>query len=521
MPIALPPLNGTLNVPTRDQSRNLWLRDYQLRNPGARIDPGTEPYLKASTYADSAVPIYVNAQLIAANTSRQTMVGPALVDEARSMGTDRLPAVGASGAVSVTTASGGATIFVGDLLTIGTTIYQCMQTGAYSSTNNVPIQGVTTGPGTNQNAGTIGQWQTPRPGCAASATVVAQADGSGLSNGHDAESDDELRNRLNFLAANPPASGNDAEIQLLATQCPGLSVESAFTYPCILGPGSTSVAFTLRANSAGGNRIPNATQVALMSAWLQAPGNLPADVSLTVAALIPQQVSVALKTMWMTGVGSWADSPTWPAWTAVLSEPQIATPTTGTASPTYFRVINAAVAPLPGQTIAVFDLANLTFRRKRILSVAVDGGGAGGYDLTIDTSQGISDTTYTPYAGQFVCPWADNIQTVTLPLVQYLGALGPGEMEASFLDPGSRQKRSPTSPAQWPSVFSQRIYAGPQTQPFTPYGQQPAAPSPTLSTLSSLLDVGVLEPSLPLATTVGSPGVTAYLLVLGDLACYP
>ena len=447
------------------------------------------------------------------------MTGAALDNEAQALGTQRLPAVGASGTVTITSSAAGCTIFAGDLFIIGANTYQCTQTGGYSSTNPVPIVGVSTGPGTNQNAGTVGNWQVPRPGCAQSATVTAAADGSGLSGGHNLESDAELRARLNFLAANPPASGNDADIQTLASRCPGLSVEQVFTYPCIQGPGSTSVCFTLRASSAGGNRVPNNTQIALMSAWLQGPGQLPADLSITVCPINQQSVPMVLRPVWATTAPNWTDASPWPAFTSIGSEPQIAAPSSGTTSPTYFRIINAATAPSVGQNVAMYDGVNRVFRQKRILSFTTDG--AGGYDITVDTSQGVSDTSYTPQVGQFVGPWSDSLQTLVTPVLTYMATLGPGEMIATFPDPGSRQRRNPQSPALFPSTLSVRILAGPASQPFVAYGQQPAPPVPTLANLTSLLDVAITEPVLPLVPTVGGPAVYTYMITLGDLSAYP
>ena len=519
MPIIPPALPAALYLPTRDQVRSWWLRDYALRNPAARVDQGSQPYLLGSVYADAATPLYANAQLIARNASRQTMTGTALDDEAASLGTQRLPAVGASGAFTITSSATGCTIFAGDLITIGASTYRCTQTGGYSSTNPVPVVGVTMGPGTNQNAGTVGNWQIPRAGCAQAATVTAAADGSGLSGGHNLESDDELRARLNFLAANPPASGNDADIQALASRCPGLSVEQVFTYPCIQGPGSTSVCFTLRASSAGGNRIPNPAQIALMSAWLQGPGQLPADLSVTVAPINAESVPMVLRPAWATTAPNWTDASPWPAFTSIGSEPQVAAPSSGTTSPTYFRIINAATAPSVGQSVALFDQTNRVFRQKRILSFTIDG--SGGYDITVDTSQGVSDTSYTPGPGQFVGPWSDSLQTLVGPVLTYLATIGPGEMIAVFPDPGSRQRRNPQSPALFPSTLSVRLLAGPASQSFVAYGQQPAPPIPTLANLTSLLDVAITEPALPLVPTIGAPAAFVYLITLGDLSAYP
>lgn len=512
----LDPLPGQLVVPTRAQSRDLILRDWGFRSPSAVLTAGGEPYLKASIFADAVVPLYANAVAIAKNTSRATMTGAALDNEATALGTQRLGAVGASGSVAVSTSSGGAKIFAGDLLTIGASTYQCLQTGIYTSASAVPVQGVSTGPGTDQDPGTVGQWQVPRPGCAASCTVTTQTDGTGLDDGHDAETDDQLRARLNYIAANPPASGNDAEIQELALRCPGLFLEQVFTYPCALGPSSTCVVFTLSATASGGNRIPNSTQIGLMQAWLQAPGNLPADLTILVATLVPQLVTVVLRPAWVSTVPAWTDAQPFPTYAS--PDVAIAVPTAGPITATFFKVINQAVTPQVGQNLAVYDAPNQTFRRKKILTVTTD---VSGYAITVDTTNSVSDTSYAPVAGQYVSPWSDSLQTLVPPVVAYMGTLGPGEQFSSFPDPGSRQHRNPPSPGSYPNVLSQRILAGPSTQPFVAVGQTPPAPLPTLTTTTSLLDVTVQEPTLPLTTTTGSPGVTSNIIVLGDLAAYP
>jgi hypothetical protein len=521
----LQPLPSGLITPTRNQLIQYFLRDYAIHNPTARIDPGSEPYLKASVMADTCAPIYYDAILIAKNTSRATRVGVALDDDAVSLGTQRLPAIGASGSVVISAYASGTTIFQGDVFVIGSNQYVCMATALYLSGAQVPIQGSSTGPGTNQLPGTVGQWQTPRPGCALNATVATQADGSGLDGGHTIESDNELRQRLNFLAANPPASGNDAQIQEIASRCPGLSIEQVYTFPCALGPSSTCVAFTMRATSLGATRIPNAAQLATMLAWLQSPGQLPADLTITVAAIISSPLALVLEPAWAVGFPGWIDASPWPAFTSVDHEPQIAVPTAGAISATYFRVWGGFVEPLPvapsvGQSIAVFDAPNLTFRRKKILSYTADL--AGGYDITVDTTEGVSDTSYVPVTGQFVCPWSDSLNSLVLPVVAYLASLGPGEQFASFVDPGSRQRRNPASPAVWPSTLSLRILAGPTTSPIVAQGQPTPVQPPSLVTLTSLADIGVIETaSLPYSPPTGSPGASCYLITLGDLTGYP
>src|SRR5215472_3349299 len=106
----MPPLDnlpGQLTVPTRDQIAQWYLRDYLIHNPLADIRANSEPWIKAYTYADSALPLYANSVTISKNTARVTMTLDALVNEATALGTQRLPAAGASGAVLVTTSSSG------------------------------------------------------------------------------------------------------------------------------------------------------------------------------------------------------------------------------------------------------------------------------------------------------------------------------------------------------------------------------------------------------------------------------
>ena len=514
----LDPLPGQLVVYTRTQSRDLILRDWGFRNPSAVLTAGGEPYLKASVYADAAVPIYSDAVQIAKNTSRSTMRGVALDNEAQALGTQRLSAVGAVGAMIIKASAGGVKIFAGDLLDVGAFTYQCLQTAVYQNGAPVPVQGQSTGPSSDQDPGTIGAWQVPRPGCAAQCTVATQADGSGLSGGHDAETDDQLRARLDYIAANPPASGNDSEIQNLAVRCPGLFIEQCFTYPCCLGPSSTCVSFTLSASLSGGNRIPNSAQIGLMQAWLQAPGNLPSDLTILVATVVTQPVPMVLRPDWASGSDGWIDAQ--PAPTYQSPDPQIATPTTGGAmSSTYFRVVNFPATPQVGQNLALFDAPNQTFHRKKILTVSADT--TSGWDITVDTTNSVSDTSYVPVSGQYVSPWSDSLESLIPPVVAYFSSLGPGEQFSAFPDPGSRQRRNPTSPGVFPNVISARIYAGPATQPLAVQGQPPPAPIPTLTTTATLLDVTVQEPTLPHAATIGAPGVTAYLMTLGDSAAYP
>ena len=47
-------LPAALVTPSRDQTVAKFLRDWLLRSPNSRPDPGGEPYMKAQIYADQA-----------------------------------------------------------------------------------------------------------------------------------------------------------------------------------------------------------------------------------------------------------------------------------------------------------------------------------------------------------------------------------------------------------------------------------------------------------------------------------
>jgi len=354
----------------------------------------------------------------------------------------------------------------------------------------VPIVGIDTGPLTDAAAGTVLQWTSPRPGCALKATVQAQSDGSGLTGGHNQETEEEAQDRLVQLHAIPPASGNDAAYQAEAAKTPGVPVEQAFTYPGIAGAGTTGMVFTLRRNAAGGNRIPNATQIAAVLAYLS--GRFPADDGLFVGTLVAVPTTVALRVTWDPRYGGWADAVPWPTY----SSPMVVV-SASLSIPLGCTVENGSVAPQVGNTIGFYDAAAQKFRRKKIGRVV----GTGPWILAFDATNGQSDTTYAPVAGQPVVPWSDSLDSLVAPVLAYFDGLGPGEQVGSFYDPGTRQRRSPAPPA-WPNDISNRLLA-------------------KLFPVPQVGDVTLAEPTVPHATPVGSATVSSNLLTLGALAAFP
>lgn len=519
-------LPAKLVVATRDSLKAKWLQWVKVRNAAADGRPGSQVDQDGSVWADAGSLLISKAVILSNGISPSTAAGSLLDAWMARRGTKRGSAVGGGGAVTVQTSSNGAQIFAKDVLTHlpSGLQFQVLSTGLYTNGQEVPIVGLSTGPNTDLPAGTVLTWLNPRQGVTSSnAVIVAQADGSGLDGGTGPETDDAGQSRLQQLAANPPASGNDGEYQKFVSEIDEVAVEQCFTHPGVMGPGTTGVTFTLRAGVLGASRIPNATQLATVLSLLA--GAFPADDGIYMCAIVANPVPVVLKVSWAQAASAWADATTFPQYHGPIATAGVSAATTagGVLSPTAFRVTSAAMTEVPqvGQSIAFFDLANLVFRRKKLLTVTTISSTA--YDVTVDLSSGVSDASYTPLSGQPCCPWSDSLNSVVTPLVTYFSKLGPGEQFASFFDPGLRQRRSPPSPQVWPSQITNRLLGGAPVPVAAQGPQQNQPPVPTLFSTSTLYDVELVEPSsLPFAPPTGTPGVSSYMNTIGPaLVVFP
>lgn len=492
-------LPGEIVTLTRDEYRDLCLQDYALFVPEADVGPGTQPYVDASLAADNSLILFADAVTIGNGTNIDTSTGEWLKQIGESEGVFKLLPTGASGYIVISTAVGGSTIFQGDevISEQGELRFLVQATALYNDGALVPIVGLDTGEATNLDAGTSMLFTNPRPGCSPQAIVYEQSNGDGLTGGRGEESDDDYRERIKLKRANPPASGNDAEYQRIVENIPNLSVQKCFTYPAVFGPGTTAFVFTLQPSTPGAGRIPNGVQIALALGTLQ--GQLPADDGIFAAVITSQVLSVVYRVSWATGAAGWANNPRWPPYTS----PKVTVKAAPAPTATSLRATTAAAAipdPQVGQTVAVFDRPNRVFRNKRIETVTIITPGQE-WQLAFSTVNLASDTSYTPAVGQAISPWSDSLNLLVTPTLTYVDGLGPGEMFASFVDPGARQKRNPPNPDAYASTVTNKLI------------------SPILA-LPSISDAVLLEPSIPFNTPVGTPGTQVYLFELNDMAVY-
>ncbi len=494
-------------TPDRDDLVEKYKRDARFYSNNAQsTDEGSQPHLDANVLADQLVPGYQQIRQSADNIVLGDATGAAAEKWATSRGLPgRIPATGARGYMIIKASAGGTHLFVDDEIKIGNLRYLCTRDAVYQNGALVPVQGFDTGPSTNQPAGTVGRWTAPRPGCGEEATVWEDAEGEGLRGGRSEETDLEIQDRVADINANPPGSGNDAHLQKLVKDAGvalGISVQQCFTYPGILGPGTTGIAFTVLPDKSGGSRIPSPTQIAAIEAWVKQ--QMPGNDGLFFATVTGSTIDLTLQVQWRQGAISWADVNPWPE----LYTGSGAIVVQSVTSPTEFVLGRTGGyvgvrQPVVGQTIAFYDPVSQTFKRKRILNYLVFG--LGPWTITCDTTNETSDTTYTPVVGQRACPWSESLDLVVPPLLAEFDLFGPGEQVASFFDAGTRQRRQPPPQQSWPSRLGSRVINGVQDQP-------------------SVNDAQLIDPapgSLPLATPVGAAGTLSYLRELRWIAAFP
>ena len=506
--MALDDLPDDVRVLDRDSWKSRYLRDYAIRIPDADTGPNTLPDHDASTLADGMMILMNNVVVIGRATKLRGQTGARLDRTGASEGVARPPATAATGRVTITASAGGTTILDGDELTEPNTKtrYTCSRTAFYASGDLVPVTSVDPGPAGNLAPGTRLRWTSPRDGCAKDCLVAEATDGSGIAGGREEATDAEYIEAIEARRQNPPAAGNDAEVRRIVRTIADITVEEVFTYPAIKSTGTTAVITTLRPALLGAERFTTTTQEGVIEGTLNS--TLQADCGFFAATLIAQPTDIGVSVTWARGATGWADTSPWPSF---IAGDQVRT--TSVTSATVFDLTTGTdtTAPQVGQTIGFFEVDAPEngkvprigkWRRKRILTV-VELTALRSWTITVDTSNGASDTTYTPGVGDLVSPWSEGLDDLTVPVLRAMATLGPGEMTAALVDPGLRQRRAPAASEKWPNAIN------------------------NLMLLNPVFDSGLvgdasiaLPETLPYATDVGVPAVSAKLLTLGDLAFY-
>lgn len=491
-----------LPIPNRRELVEQHLRYRDAWNPGIDRSEGGEPYIDAVVAADTQVPLAAHARRIGKAAFPTTALAEDVPFWGDIEGVEEQGATGSVGLVRITASVGGGEIPKGSALTIkGRTNgprFECLITGRYFDSGAVPIGSLDLGPETNLEPGTVLEWFQPPSGIGPTATVIDQ-DGEGLTGGRAAANAEEHREAILDKRRDPPGGGNDAEYRYQARKA-GVPVRQAFSYPAIMGPGTTSLALVLYPPRPGGTRAPTSQQLTRVGEFLDT--RFGADDSLLMALTLEQDTTVAFRIDWA-GINGWVNSAPWPSYGAAGDTAIVVSSVT---SATAFSVgtdgggYSGVTAPTVGKSIGLYDASRVRFVEKRIATVT----GSGPWALTIETANNASDQDYTPVVGQRVSPWSKSLDLIAESTVSAFDQLGPGEMVQTPQPDGRRRYRQPAAPARWPYRLTQDLLEG----------------SVSPARIGVVADRELVEGDGESAP-VGLAGQYVYLLRLGDLAVFP
>jgi uncharacterized phage protein gp47/JayE len=506
MPDTLP---AEFSVPTRDETIALYKRAYKLRVKDADTRDGTQVDIDARVLADALTPVYAAAKTISRNSVLEEATGDAVAQWCEREGVQPpKDAVGSSGYVVIAASSGGTTIQNNDELIHepSAMLFRAVTSGAGELKlpgSTLTIVGKSTGSATNLPANTQLKWTSPRPGCSPYATVYEQSNGDGLTGGREKETDEEAVDRVIEQKKNPRASGNDNEYQQTAEETPTVAVQKAFTYPAVQGSSTTCVVFTMRPLRAGASRVPGSAQISLVEAYVV--GEMPGDDGPMLGALLEESATVVYGVNWSDVVTGWTDVAPWPPYKELDPDSGSGSAVIQSAASSTSFIVKCAnddyttmPAPVAGKTVGLYDAANYTFRRKRILSVS----GSGPWTITVDSTNNASDTSFTPAVSDRVMPWSDSLSELLADIYKYNDTLGPGEQVSSFYDSGTRQRRQPRpAKGSWPSELTTK-------------GLVDAITTDVVDDVTPLEGSGTTP-------SVGVPGVSSYILRINKIALFP
>lgn len=489
-----------LDVPSREELREAHLRAQKRYNPEIDTARGTEPYIKAIVASDDKLVLLAHARKVGLSSLVSTAQGEAVSTWGRIEGVPRGEARGALGYVRIATATGGTTIFDGDVLVVrndqGGPRFRCRHTAHYPNGGHVPIAAIDTGRETNLRAGTVMEWSSPRPGCNPICIVTEQEDGKGLVGGQSRPTLEQWKQSIIQKKQDPPGAANDAHVRMEAQRTPGVPVEAVFSYPGIRGPGIKSLVFTVPPSQFGGSRIPTSDQINLVRSHVE--NHFGADDGLMVGVILETPVSVVGHVSFRSGGANWADANPWPRYVSAAQKIVVSTQNTalsfslGTANGVYTDV----PAPTVGQTVCFFDRENIRFARKRIRTVS----GTGPWAITVETANNASDESHVPGIGKLASPHSDALDDIGRRITEYFATLGPGEQVERFPPAGARRRREPLAQVRWPSSTT-------------------SADLERALKSDAVLDRDILEGQGESPAT-GSPGMISRMLTLGDIAIY-
>lgn len=194
-------------------------------------------------------------------------------------------------------AAGGTVTFTGtdsSVIPAGTTLvrndgveYTTDAEGTISGGSvDIDVTASEAGTGGNANTGVVLSLASPISGVDSEATVAS----SGITDGIDTESDDDLRARLLQRIRQTPQGGAENDYERWALEVAG--VTRAFIYPAYLGPGTVGVTFVM--DNQAGSIIPSGAKVTEVQDYIDERRPVTADVTVFAPVAVPLNFTIAL-----------------------------------------------------------------------------------------------------------------------------------------------------------------------------------------------------------------------------------
>jgi uncharacterized phage protein gp47/JayE len=464
------------------QDMMLAARDMGIADPP--VEPGTDWYVLCEALSQQELVGLANISAAADDANVLTATGAALDKIREGLGLPIVEPTGASGKVKITVA-GVTTINPGTILKLGNGL-KFETVGTYvnpADGDEIDVQAMSTGAGTNATGGTLIQFVTPPTNVSKEAKVST---GEPLTEGTDAENDDRKRARILNTLQNKPGGGNWGELRQIVLDNFG-GVQDCYVYPAPGGPGSQLIVpvrdFDIENNDF--SRTTTSVTTTAVRDKLQEESNTGIDTVIRASA--DEEVDFTLKidipeSALAGGNGQgWTDQVPWPQLeSSDAGIVQIAVAGVGADLDQLTLTADTATAPVDGQTqIAWWSPDDRKFYTALVLSHS---GSSGAWVVTLDRPL-VGKDGGAPFDGDFISPNAQNLEAYGRDWVNLFRGLGPGKLtedsdripranrhpEVANEDPSSVTATFLTSfNAKHPEITDIEFGSAVQTSPTTP-----------------------------------------------------
>lgn len=386
---------------------------------------GSENEWRANAFATFATVAFSNNRLSGDALSPLTATGSNLIDNSAAWGVTERPASASTGKLYVRAlAPGTQTIpsgFVGTFPdgtkfeTVGShdVTAAASSFGGYAITagNPISIRTRTTGENSAQAPATKGTWDSPSLGILSRTCVVGLG---GVTGGRDADTPEVIRQRWIRKLNRPGGPGNSADLAEWAEEA-NSSVVTAYVYPNLFGPGSSSIALegdpaeddgvvsdvvvndvaAFVAAKTGGRQRLNVTSIA--------PD--PVDVVISIIAPLPKSAGGA--------GGGWLDPVPWPSDTTPIVK--ITSFVAGTIAVTSATVLGGCEV---GKNISVWSTTEKKIYRYTISYCQV---------VSSFLRIGVVGGFQSDMVGCYISATSENIEGWAATLQAAFASMGPGE----------------------------------------------------------------------------------------------